>query len=82
MSNCKRRARGARTRVRTTSSSKRGNIDVFTWVLLGERVVELYNAYLVDEEKHIWLVIQLANPRSKCLIYYRSTLEVNVFHWK
>jgi hypothetical protein len=53
MSNCKRRARGARTRVRTTSSSKRGNIDVFTWVLLGERVVELYNAYLVDEEKHI-----------------------------
>jgi hypothetical protein len=30
-----------------------GKIDVFTWVLLGERVVESYNSYQVDEEKHI-----------------------------
>ncbi len=25
-------------------SKSRGKIDVFTWILLGERVVELYNA--------------------------------------
>ncbi len=38
----------------------RGDIDVFTWVLLGaERVVKLYNAYLVDEKKHIRLVIAI-----------------------
>ncbi len=34
-------------------SKSRGEIDVFTWVLLGERVMESYNAYQVDEEKHI-----------------------------
>ena len=38
-------------------SKSQGKIDVFTWVLLGERVVELYTAYQVDEEKHIRLVI-------------------------
>ena len=34
-------------------------MDVFTWVLLGERIMELYNAYLVDEEQHIQLVITI-----------------------
>ena len=34
-------------------SKSRGEIDVFTCVLLGECVVESYNAYQVDEEKHI-----------------------------
>jgi hypothetical protein len=34
-------------------SKSRGEIDVFTWVLLGEHVVESYNAYQVNEEKHI-----------------------------
>ncbi len=34
--------------------------DVFTWVLLGERVMESYNAYHVDEEKHIQLVITIS----------------------
>ncbi len=38
----------------------RGKIDVFTWVLLGERVVESDNAYQVDEEKHIQLVITIS----------------------
>jgi hypothetical protein len=41
-------------------SKSRGEIDVFTWVLLGERVVESYNAYQVDEEKHIRLVITIS----------------------
>ncbi len=41
-------------------SKSRGKIDVFTWVLLGECVVESYNAYQVDEEKHIWLVITIS----------------------
>ncbi len=41
-------------------SKSRGKIDVFTWVLLGERVVESYNAYQVDEEKHIRLVITIS----------------------
>ena len=39
-------------------SKSRGDIDVFTWVFLGEPVVESYNAYLVDEEKHIRLFIK------------------------
>ncbi len=30
-------------------SKSRGKINVFTWILLGERVVESYNAYQVDE---------------------------------
>ncbi len=34
-------------------SKSRGEIDVFIWVLLGECVVESYNAYQVDEEEHI-----------------------------
>jgi hypothetical protein len=41
-------------------SMSRGEINVFTWVLLGERVVESYNAYQVDEEKHIQLVITIS----------------------
>ncbi len=41
-------------------SKSRGEIVVFTWVLLGERVVESYNAYQVDEEKHIRLVITIS----------------------
>jgi len=41
-------------------SKSQGEIDVFTWVLLGERVVESYNAYQVDEEKHIRLVITIS----------------------
>ncbi len=41
-------------------SKLRGEIDIFTWVLLGERVVESYNAYQVDEEKHIRLVITIS----------------------
>jgi len=46
-------------------SKSRGEIDVFTWVLLGERVVELYNAYQVDEEKHIRLVITISKSSLK-----------------
>ncbi len=38
-------------------SKSRGEIEVFTWVLLGEHVVESNNAYQVNEEKHIQLVI-------------------------
>jgi hypothetical protein len=41
-------------------SKSQGEIDVFTWVLLGECVVESYNAYQVDEEKHIRLVITIS----------------------
>ncbi len=37
-----------------------GEIYVFTWVLLGERVMESYDAYQVDEEKHIPLVITIS----------------------
>ena len=40
-------------------SKSRGDIDVFAWVLLGERAVEAYTTYLVDEENHIRLVITI-----------------------
>jgi hypothetical protein len=61
-------------------SKSRGEINVFTWVLLGERVVESYNAYQVDEKSTFDWSLQLANPRCKCFIYYCPTLEVKVFH--
>ena len=41
-------------------SKSRGKINVFTWVLLGEHFMESYNAYQVDEEKHIRLVITIS----------------------
>ncbi len=41
-------------------SKSQVKIDVFTWVLLVECVVESYNAYQVDEEKHIQLVITIS----------------------
>jgi hypothetical protein len=47
-----------------------GKINVFTWVLLGERVVESYNAYQVDGKSTFNWSLQLANPCCKCLIYY------------
>ncbi len=47
-------------------SKSRGKIDVFTWVLPGERIVESYNAYQVDEEKHIRLVITISKSLYYC----------------
>ncbi len=41
-------------------SKSQGEINVFTWVLLGELVVELYNAYQVNEEEHIRFVITVS----------------------
>jgi hypothetical protein len=41
-------------------SKSQGEINVLTWVLLGERVMESYNAYQVNEEKHIQLIITIS----------------------
>jgi hypothetical protein len=61
-------------------SKSRGEIDVFTWVLVGECVVELYNAYQVDEEKHIRLVITISKSSLLMFDLLLSTLEVRVLH--